>query len=482
MRKKPASAPKPDINEDQVKLKPIMGIRPGVYLTVIYSFVILVILFFLFVFPGLSNHGSVLIVKTEPAGAAIRVNDVYMGVSGSRIFLPKGSYTIETIMPGFESQSVVHNIPGRVLGSLFFPRRYMVEVTLKTADPAAAMALYARDFIEWTFAGEPTERWQIPMSLSDGAYRLGPYLNKEQKEQILLTASRFAVTRAALRDLIRAKILLDNNGNSPSPITLIGSISDIITFLLENPGSADWLYEVLSSEPPVSTISRESALILRDSLWYQRNNIIRPNIIPSSEPPLRSINFDGFTFTGIPSGNIVLEGENESQTRVIAGINSFLISENPVHQSIYETFINENPEWKEQPAFYIQEESINPLNNIYKYNITWYAARAFCQWLTNRLPASMAGMEVRLPTEIEWNYAARHGIRNMESHGWEWCADPYSPLEFILTQSDVSEIIGSPERSLRGRPSTNSTETRASLPPELSSPLVTFRPVITEKK
>ena len=99
--KKQDKIPYQDESEDKVRLKPVMGIRPGVYLTIIYSFILLLILFFLLVLPGLRNPGSVLIAKTMPEGAAVRVNDVYMGVSDSRIFLPDGTYTIEAVMPGF---------------------------------------------------------------------------------------------------------------------------------------------------------------------------------------------------------------------------------------------------------------------------------------------------------------------------------------------------------------------------------------------
>jgi len=186
-------------NTDQVKLKPIMGIRPGIYLTVIYSIILLIALFFLLFFPVIKNPGSMLIVKTEPAGAAIRVNDVYMGLAGSRIFVPKGKNTITAVMPGFESQTAVHEIPSRLFGSLIFPRLYRIELNLKTPDPEAAFASYASEFAEWTFAGEPTATWQIPMVISQGAYRVGPYA-KENSEvsnelaDILTAASRFTVT------------------------------------------------------------------------------------------------------------------------------------------------------------------------------------------------------------------------------------------------------------------------------------------------
>ena len=142
--------------EDIVKLKPIMGIRPGIYLTVLYSAILLTLLFFLLVFPGIKNPGAVLSIKTEPAGAAIRVNGVYMGTYNDKIFVPQGVHTIEAVLPGFEKESDVHHIPGRIFGSLFFPRRYPIEFTLKTSNEAAAFALAAADYAAWSFGGEPT--------------------------------------------------------------------------------------------------------------------------------------------------------------------------------------------------------------------------------------------------------------------------------------------------------------------------------------
>ena len=440
-------------NDDQIKLKPIMGIRPGVYLTALYSFILAIILFFLFVFPGLRNPGAMLIVKTEPAGAAIRVNDVYMGLSGTRIFVPKGTHTITAVMPGFESQSAVHRIPSRVFGSNFFPIVYRTEFSLKTADPAATFALYAADFAAWTFAGEPTGSWQIPLNLSEGAYRVGPYAGEamEELQEILKAATRFTTTQASFRDLIRAKILLDNNGYAPNPTSLLGSISDILAFLSENPGSAQWLFDLLPNE---------TAGIIGASSWYK--NMPAQDITITSGSDARQLTIAGLNFISFSQNN-------------------FFISENPVPRSLFLTFLDENPEWKEHYTDYVPEEiAVNRMTTHRGdviSGITWYAAEAFCKWLTGQLPQALTGMEVRLPSENEWRIASE-SISNMLNPGWEWCADPYTPLSFITASNQAINAIGSPERSLRGRPFTASTETRASLPPDLSSPFVTFRLVL----
>ena len=461
MKPKTPPAPKQDENEDQVKLEPFLDIRPGVYLTVLYTLIILAIVFFILILPGIRNPVAALIVKTEPAGAAIRVNDVYMGVSGGKIIIPRGEYTITAVMPGFESVSEVHKIPSRVFGSKFFPKKYKIDFTLKTADPLAAFSLYAAEFAAWSFGGDPSETWQIPMSLSEGAYRLGKEqltVNKEQFQQLLKAASRFTVTRTGLRDLIRAKVLLDGYGNSPSPVTLIGSISDALGFLSENPGTAAWLSRLLTGD---------AANTVKSSDWAKNTRPAGIQLERSSEAAAARVNVSGLYFTRT---------------------GGFYISDNPVSRSIFEAFLEANPEWRDHLTNYEEEIALIPFET-YPRNIitgvTWHASEAFCKWLSGQLPSSMSGMEVRLPTEAEWEYAAQ-SIGSMQNNGWVWCADYYAPLNFIKADDEAIKALNSPERSLRGRQpgggSASNTETRASLPPDLSSPLVTFRAVIAGKR
>ena len=248
MSKKTApSAEKHTETDDLVKLKPIIGIRPGIYLTVLYSIILIFIIFFLLVLPGLQNPGVMLLVETEPMGAAVRIDDTYMGVSGSYIYISKGNHTVEAVLPGFEPEKSNIEIPARIFGTLFFPLRKKIEFTLKTNDPAGAFIKAAYEYAEWSFGGEPTSSWQVPLVLSESAYRIGPYTEPEINE-ILEAASRFTVTRSALRDLTRAKILLDNGGLSPSPAGLLGSAADILCFLSRNPESAAWLSNLLPPE------------------------------------------------------------------------------------------------------------------------------------------------------------------------------------------------------------------------------------------
>jgi len=310
-KQKPAPAQNPDENSsslpaDEVKLEPILGIRPGVYLTVSYSIILLAIFFFLLIYPGLKSPDAALIVQTEPAGAAIRVNDVYMGLAGSKIIIPKGIYTIDAVMPGFSDYSAVHEIPGSIFGSSFFPRQKKIEVTLKTDDPTAAFAHYAADFADWTFGGDPTEFYHIPLSLSEGAYRIGSagIENRQPLNQILLAASRFTSTKTALRDLIRAKTLLDNYGNTPS-VSLFGSLSETLGILSETPGSAEWLASLLQDN---------AASAIRTSVWAGNQH---------EQPEISE------------TGQTLVPARFELSSLRFTGFNSFMISETPVPRNLF---------------------------------------------------------------------------------------------------------------------------------------------------
>ena len=452
----------PETNGDVVKLEPIMGIKPGIYLTFLYSIVLLLVIFVFFALPGLKNPSAVLFVKTEPAGAAIRLNGAYMGVSGKGIPVRAGEYVIEAVMPGFASESSTRDIPGRIFFSVFFPRRYDMEFTLKTDDPKGVLTRAASDFAAWSFGGEPTERWQIPLSLSEGAYRAGKV---DGADGILKAASRFAVTRASLRDLVRAKILSDNNGLSPSPIALAGSISDILEFLSENPGSASWLSGLL---PP------ELAKTIIASDWLANDNAIGRIMLPSPGGAARRVELGGLYFMEIPPGALV-GGEQR------LGVSGFYIGENPIPKTLFALFLKENPEWENAYTDYEKEITITLpqiRDNGIITGITWNAAAAFCQWFSRRLPA---GMEARLPTEIEWEYAAMFGVKSAESPLWEWLSDPYAPLQFIQAPESAALAVGSPERALRGGKSFGAESERASLPEGLSSPFVTARIVIARE-
>jgi formylglycine-generating enzyme required for sulfatase activity len=493
-----------ETGEDRIRLKPVLGIQPALYLAGIYGLVILIILFFILIFPGLKNPGSMVRLESEPSGAAVRVDDVTIAATPCEIFVPQGRRVIELTLPGFQTLRKDAEVPGRVFASFFLPSRLSFSGTLSPVSALDALTFGASDFAAWSFTGEPTAAYQIPLSLSEGVYRSAPAARsgpvREEMEGIIEASARFAATRAAMRDLLRSRFLADNGGLSPSPLSLVDSAGAILNYLSENPGSAAWLGELLPAA---------AAAPLRESDWYINTIAAAAG---SGQVPLpaaalgRTVNAAGLSFRELPGGEL-LQGAPYPHRKTISG---FFIADTEITAAAWEAFLNEQPKWKREnraalieegladeeylaPAIYpgtsagpaAAGEGSSPDASV--SGVSWYAARACCEWLTGRLPPDLAAWEARLPTEAEWEYAAKFIPSNSMIGGlWEWCGDPYTPLNFLDAPAAATEKVSSPERSLRGgswvnNPGLISAETRASLSPDSSGAFVSFRPVIARK-
>lgn len=492
--------------EDRVRLPPVFGVRPGVYLAALYFVCIFIVIFFLLIYPGLSNPGSLGVFNSEPSGAAVRVDGIYRGTTPCEVFIPQGERLVEFVLPGFNPVTVETRIPGRIFASVFVPRRTPVTGVLEALRPLEPLILGAADFAAWSFGGEPTVAYQIPLSLSEGAYRGGPGAAdpgvKEAMNGILDAALRFTSTRGALRDFLRARFLIDNGGLSPSPVTALNSGRAMLARLSETPGAAAAFADYL---PP------EMAALVKGSAWYARavSTGTERNVpetagdsqSPSSGSP-RNLDVGGLAFREIAGGAFA------AGATVPSGISAggFRIAAGTVPPSVWETFLAANPRWDIQNATALIEEGLVTGDYLAPFtggppdagvsSVSWYAAEAFCEWLTILLPPELASShEVRLPVEAEWEYAVTvsEEIRDTTGSLWEWCKDPYAPLDFFCVTEEAAAAVGSPERSLRGgswinqsgsqeNPGSRRTGLRGSLPPDFCSPFVSFRPVIALKK
>jgi formylglycine-generating enzyme required for sulfatase activity len=493
--------------EDQVKLKPFLGMRPGVYVFACLLLAVIVILFFTLLFPGIANPGSVIVFTSVPYGAALRVDGVYAGTSPCRVFAPKGDHVLEMVLPGFETERRECALQGRLFASLFIPLQYKVYAEMKANDPAAALAQAALDYASWSFGGEPTASWQAPMSLSEGVYRVGNAINDSDAEGILQASARFAVTRAALRELVRAQFLAVGGGLAPSPAALARSAAEIAAYLDANPGSAAWLAQTLPADSASTVIS---------SAWYQNNLAAfagvtaseslaaRPSENNGNAPPEQQIRVGGLLFTGIAGGRLVQGEPFPHQIQ----IEPFMICAMEVPVPAYADFLDANRQWRPERRDELEKQGLVSGEYLADFgnaayagnramagigNVSWHAAQAYCRWLTEKLPPSLDGWEIRLPTEAQWEFAAKSTFKwgigiftgeGSSANAWEWCNDPFAPFPFLSAPKGAVAAVGSPERALRGGSGLNAgttVETRASLPPAACSPFVSFRPAIARR-
>ena len=134
----------------------------------------------------------------------------------------------------------------------------------------------------------------------------------------------------------------------------------------------------------------------------------------------QSVNYDvvydanGGEMVLIPAGEFIM-GSNTGDTDEVPThavyIDDFLMDRHPVTNDQYKAFIDDNPKWRKDriPKKYHDgnylklwdDDSCFPVSksNHPVVAVSWYAAMAYAQW-----------SEKRLPTEAEWEKAARGGL------------------------------------------------------------------------
>jgi formylglycine-generating enzyme required for sulfatase activity len=473
--------------EDEVRLGPVFGVRPGVYVSAFFALALAAALFFLLVFPSLTNPGSVVSFRSEPFGAAVYVDGVYAGQSPCDVFVAKGDHEVMLAMGGFHAGTAAITVKNRRPAAWL--RREEVQLTLEEESPNAALLAGAREFAAWSFTPEPVEVYQIPLVLSEGAYRSGTGMDGEaarsQARDILAGAVRFARSRAGMKDLVRAFMLSGNAGNAPSPLSFVPSAKDALLFLQDNPEAAAWLAAVLPANAR-NTVT--------NSAWYEAANLAAD----AAE-----------TMKTMDTANAMAGAPRQITAGAVAFVqinDDLWVARTPVTAAGFALFTEANPAWRGENAEALAERGLATADYLAgvedtRYpapavsGVSWYAAEAYCRWLTDRLPASLlssgssgSGWKAALPTEAQWKELSLVSAVSGVGSIWEWCADPYAPFPAFQADPVIIEEIGSPEKLVRGaswvKPPLERErqqyirETRGSVPPESSTPFVSFRPVL----
>ena len=187
MSKKDWAAPLPPSDEIAVHLKPILGMRPGTYLTCLYAVAIVVILFFILFYPGLHARGAFLAVSTYPDKVTVKVDGVYAGSTPCTVFLKHGARTVELSKPYYSPITLKENVAEGSLQPCCFRTPSARSSTLRVSDLDGLLA--------WSL-GFPEESRDTPdhlgrfQGVTDDSSRLKMYDFLDNSARYILPGSQ----------------------------------------------------------------------------------------------------------------------------------------------------------------------------------------------------------------------------------------------------------------------------------------------------
>lgn len=508
----------------KVTLKPFLGMRPGLYLTIIYAIIVLFIIYLVLFLPGIRKNGIFYRVGSNPGGAAIWVDDMYAGAAPTEVFVPKGSHRIRLSKPYFGDEIQDMNVRGRVFGSLIIPKRRYLNFKLALEDGRGLLSESFSEISRWALIDKVFYNYQIPNVLystasdmvtatggnSFASPQAGPNAEgvKWLKQLPLVVSNEYI-----LKDYISAASLITAEGGVLSPTQLLSLVREASVFLGEEKASAFWLSRVLPDK------ERE---LLQKTEWYGKKtgkyaDLLNGTPVTVADAGKEPVIIGGIRFAHVPGGSFVAGGaEDRYRGNTLTGekdlpypvsVDGFYVMDHAVTWTEFEAFTENIPEWEgsnnavlsaeaKVTESYLKKEDITasipgtPKDTL--YNVSWWAARAFCAWLSEKLPKELSDYEVRLPNEEEWERAVKIlNNPNFTSGFWEWCDNWYFPEESLFPglarNAYEDRLFNGAEVEVRGgswanQPGSVSLETRGSQPPEWCTPFLGFRAIIVPRQ
>ena len=496
------------IEEISVQLRPILGMAPRIYVPILWGLILLGILFFLLLFPGIRRNGTWMTIQTTPPDSAVYLDDQRLGASQRELFFPAGMRTLRVTRPGFAPHEMELKVRGRLFASLFFPRRQNMVVNLAPLASANPLKDGAQAFAAWTLTDPERERYAVPPRLTQAArdelaWARGANQPVTSLHTFLQATLPLAADDKSMAEVIRAASLLSSKGTPPSFNTLLQALKEAKLVAQKSPSlirgaleSLDENHLELTKLEDVKTAQNQR---IQASINASSNNSGTASIASRSSylPPERlitrqTLRYGGSSFVSFSDTEMVI-GDKEVMNQGFNArfgalptqvrVESVLIQKQEVSKEDFQLFVQSNPDWAPSNRENLTSQGLADANYLKDWegdapvsgteelpvvNLSWHAAQAYTTWFNQRYLSSISA-SARLVREDEWEMAARidgapdstgrltpslvaaaaadlgaTGLRGIGGNVREWCLEPFRRNENYY-RDDQGNRIGTSE-------------------------------------
>ncbi|NIZ47427.1 PEGA domain-containing protein [Entomospira nematocerorum] len=403
-----------DFSDVQVSLKPIAGMNPRLYLKIIYATLLISVLFFLFVLPGLVQYGSVVYFSSTPERASIYVDGKRIGSTPMHIFIPAGDHEILFTKPFFIEQKESITIKGRRFFSLFIPQTKHITPDLQMFD---IHGLLESSYKEASFAYSATYSSKFPRepfllhALDDLIASRHIETHRDDILRWAIDSWALISDQQSLEDVTQMwKILQQHN----FPIDM--NIITAIRFDTNNPQLSD---------------------IIQYQQEYSRSDYTN-DFMPyrqTTPPPRIAVNGIIFKYQS-PSSFIMGDPVQQNGIKEFSStvsLNEFYYTDNLITQSEFNRILSKQGKTSDDLSDVIFDRFDPAISNQPVSYVSLPVAKLFIEQLNRELTQLQMPWHARLPYESEWEFLAQSRLINTAYY--EWMEEGYYPLKNLLFAS-----------------------------------------------
>ncbi|NLZ76514.1 MAG: SUMF1/EgtB/PvdO family nonheme iron enzyme, partial [Spirochaetales bacterium] len=338
---------------EEVVLPKLFNLRPGYYLLGLIVLVLLLLIFLIGFLPGIRKGGRYVTFGAPLSETGILLDGKYLGSATHQYFVPSGDHTVAYVKADHTyAETSIH-----VDHPVFLTN--LIRRTLEIPSP--------------------------PITLSDEeTASIVSFLLEEIQEisKSLDYPPQFPY-QPVYADLYNDLEALGIRDTRP--------IVDLALSLISNDTMRKEAERFFPVEDPPAASEPENDRILPP--------VGRPTILVAGDLIIEGYAYEGSSFT-------MGDGAGPQSDYASVSTPDFVLARRPVSQYEWALFIEENPKWSKSAVddpSYLSGLSLSTRFSTNRpiYNVSYHAARAFVQWLSQK-----SGKEVFLPTEAMWSQAA----------------------------------------------------------------------------